>query len=177
MKKLFIGVAAAFASIPGVAILLKGLGTPPHYETIFGGTIEAFGTLSLLVLWLNKGKLKKIPYSKVTKWAVALAIVSLISMLAYIGLFKYCVISHPTHDTAYFPLWTSGDIARYVEKAGGRWAALDRYGIFAVESAIQRMPTYAIVITTIVLLLVYQIAFTSLTLAFGLLGFRRADRL
>ena len=173
MKKLFLAASGLFAAIPGIAVIGKGIGTPPNYEILFGGVIEAFGTLSLLVLWANRNKLKKIKTPRITKLVIRLGVLSFISLIIYIGLFKYCVISHPTHDTAYFPLWTSGELAKYVERTGGRWAALERYGIYPIESAIQKMPPYAIIITTALLLFMYQMIFTSLTVAFGLLGFHK----
>lgn len=173
MKKLFLAASALFAAVPGLMVISKGVGTPPDYEYLFGGVIEAFGTLSLLILWVNKNKLKEITPSRITKLAITLGTISFLSLIIYIALFKFCVVSHPTHYTAYYPLWTSGEIAKYVERTGGRWAALDRYGIYPIESAIHKMPPYAIPVTTAVLLFLYQMIFTSLTIAFGLIGFHK----
>jgi hypothetical protein len=171
MKKLFLAASGLFSSIPGVTVILKGVGTPPEYEYIFGGVIEAFGALSLIILWVNRKGLKKVAKTKITTHAITLGILSFAFLVAYIALFNWCVVKHPTHGTVYYPLWLSGYAADVVAKAGGRWQALDRYGNHAVYAAIHKMPIFASVITTILLLLVYQGIFTTLTMAFGLLGF------
>jgi hypothetical protein len=172
MKRLFIGASGIFAATPGLAIILKGTGTPPEYNYLFGGVIEALGALSIIILWINKGKIKRLPIRKITRVAIILSVVCFASLILYIGLFKFCVISHPAHGTVYYPLWTSGRIAELVGRTGGRWEALDRYGITPIYNAISQMPAYAITITTALLLFVYQAIFTSLTIAFGLIGFR-----
>jgi hypothetical protein len=172
MKKLFTGASGLFAATPGIAIILKGIGTPPGYNYLFGGVIEALGGLCIIILWVNKGKIKRLPIRKITRVAIILGLVSFASLILYIGLFKFCVISHPAHGTVYYPLWTSGRIAELVGRTGGRWEALDRYGITPIYNAISQMPAYAITITTALLLFVYQAIFTSLAIAFGLIGFR-----
>jgi len=61
-----------------------------------------------------------------------------------------------------------------VERTGGRYSALDHYGAYPLTKAIQEAPDYprSIVITTAIILLAYQGIFTSLTVAFGILGVR-----
>ena len=69
---------------------------------------------------------------------------------------------------------SAGHALELVDRAGGRYAAVDRYGSYPVTKAIQEAPNYpsSIVVTTVVLLLLYQGVFTMLTLAFGLIGVR-----
>jgi len=74
-------------------------------------------------------------------------------------------------------LWTSGELRNLVSSAGGRWAALDEFGWFGVYTAVRNMPPYALPITVAVLLICYQGVFTSLTMAFGLLGVHRSSTL
>src|SRR5947209_6676785 len=108
MKKLFAAAAGIFGSVPGITILLSGLATPPGYGRIFGGVIEAFGALVVLLLLVNKTKLKRLTQRQVTSTALILSITSLCCLIGYIQLFNYCVVSHPVHGTVYYPLWNSG---------------------------------------------------------------------
>ena len=74
MKKIFVAASAAFAAIPGVAVIASGLGTPPGsgYRWLFGGVIEAFGALALLILWINRSKLRRISKRRITRAAIIL---------------------------------------------------------------------------------------------------------
>jgi hypothetical protein len=177
MRKFFLAASGVFAAIPGTAVIFKGVGAPPNYQYLFGGIIEAFGTLGLIVLFINKNKLRRTKTQKITKAAISLGILSFVSLIVYMAIFQHCVVSHPTHGTVYFPLWTDGRIARYVERTGGRWQALDEYGFYAIESAIREMTFLARPLTTAVLLFTYQTVFTSLTLAFSIIGFHKGHEI
>lgn len=169
MKKLLLSVAGIFAAIPGLTVIQSGIGVPPGFKLLFGGVIEAFGTFSLLLLWVNRKKLKRQAAHKTTKLAIALAALCLILIALYITLFNFCIVEHQ-RGTAYYPLWTSGKIADMVSRAGSRKAAIEKYGIAAVVQAIDEMPGISLELTTVILLFFYQAIFTILSLMFGLLG-------
>ena len=173
MKALFLAASGMLAAIPGLAIILKGVGAPPGEEILFGGLVEAFGVLSLLILWINRAKLKRIARKRITNWTIWLAAIFLVCLSSYIFLFRHCVVQHPTHQTVYYPLWTSGHISEIIDRTGGRYQALDRYGNHSINTAIREMPQYALVsaITTALLIFLYLGFCTSLTIVFGLLGF------
>ena len=59
MKNLFLTFSGIFGAIPGLAVIQSGLGVPPNYNVLFGGFIEAFGVLTLLILWVNRNNIKK----------------------------------------------------------------------------------------------------------------------
>jgi hypothetical protein len=174
MKKLFAAASGIFGSIPGIGIMLSGLGTPPGYSKIFGGVIQAFGALSILLLLTSKDKLKRLARRQVVVAAIVLAIGSLCSLILYLQFSSLCIVTHPIHGTVYYPLWNSGHALEVVDRAGGRYAAVDRYGSYPVTKAIQEAPNYplSIVVTTLLLLLLYQGVFTMLTLAFGIIAVR-----
>jgi hypothetical protein len=176
MKKLLLAVAGVFGAIPGLTVIQSGIGAPPGYKVLFGGVIEAFGTLSLLLLWVNRKKIKRLAARRVTKRTLALASVCFAFIALYITLFSFCVVVHQ-RGTAYYPLWTSGKIADMVARAGSRKAAIERYGIAAVAQAIDEMPGIPLELTTIVLLFIYQGIFTTLSIMFGLLGFYEGKQL
>lgn len=177
MKKLFLAASGFFAAVPGVAIFLKGIGAPPEHSLIFGGVIEAFGAITFLVLLVNKDRVKNIGRGGITKIALALCAACFLSIAIYTWLYKLCVVPYEANKWFYFPLWTSGELARLVENAGGRSGAIDVYGPATVYEALEQMPSWIFAVTTGVLLLVYQFIFTSLTSAFGILGFHSTDDL
>jgi len=172
MKALFLAVSAAFAAIPGVTVLISGLGTPPGsgYKLLFGGVIEAFGALAIIILLVNSGKLRRFSQRKVTKAAILLGALCFALVVVYVLLFRHTVVEQ-ARGTAYYPLWLNGDVSRMVERAGSRESAIARYGIGGVKEAIDKMGSLPLTLTSALLLLVYQGIFTSLTLAFGLPGF------
>jgi hypothetical protein len=170
MKKLFLAAAGAFGAIPGLVVIQKGIGTPPGYNVLFGGVIEAFGALALCLLLVNNKKIKKLKERKVIRISIGLAVLCFVSLALYLTLYNLCVVTHDARGTAYYPLWLSGEIAEMVNSAGSRWAAIEEYGIGAVLASIAKMPSVALSITTVVILFVYQTVFTSLTLAFGVAG-------
>jgi hypothetical protein len=170
VKKILLATSAAFGAIPGLAVIKSGLGTPPGHKLLFGGVIEAFGALSLMLLWINRNKIKRRSIRKVTKLVIIFALLCFVFLTLYVSLFSFCVIDHK-RGTAYYPLWTSGTIADMVTKAGSRRAAIEKYGIASIVEAIDEMPGVAIVLTTVILLFIYQGVFTTLSVMFGVLGF------
>jgi len=182
MKKLFLAASGLFAAVPGLIILQTGLGTPPgsNYKMLFGGTIEAFGALALLLLWVNRASIRKMRPRRVTRWAVVAVIVCFVSVALYIALFSLCVKRNEKwRATVYFPLWLNGEVAEMVNDRGGRNAAIDAYGPADVIEAINQMPggDIALPVTTILHLLLYQSIFTSLAVAFGILGIHQGHAL
>ena len=171
MRKLFLSISGLFGAMPGFAIMFSGLGTPPKHGLIFGGVVEAFGSLTLLLLWINREKIAQMERRKVVRIAIILGVLSFIFLTSYIYLFGQCVISTNDHGTIYFPLWSSGDLAELITYAGGRHAAVEKIGYTSILEAVQAMPPYAMAVTNAVLLFVYQGIFTTLASAFAVIGF------
>lgn len=174
MRVIFLALSTLFNTIPGIATLVKGLGIPPGYKVAFGAVVQAFGVLSLLALWVNREKIKAMASSKVTTLAIILGIVSLACICCYIWLFGLCVVQHD-RGAVYFPIWLDGPIAEMVSRSRGRPAAISKYGIDAVCQAIEQAGNNSLALTTVILLIIYQMIFTSLGVSFGLLGFHRLD--
>ena len=170
LRKLFIAASSASAAVPGVAVIIKGIGSPPDQQTLFGGLIEAIGALSLLILLVNRDKIRGVEAEKITRWSVALGLTSILLFFAYIAMFGTCVKSDSS-GTTFIPIWTSGELKQMIQKTGSRDAAISVYGVDAIHDAIRKMPSVALPLTTVFLLLVLLTALNSLTLAFGLIGF------
>lgn len=177
MRRLFLAVSGMFAAVPGFAIMWKGIGTPPDYGFMFGGVIEAFGSLTLILLWMNRAKIKAGKPKTIIVTTIVLGIASFISLTTYLVLYSFCIISHPQHHIVFFPLWSSGDLSILITEAGGRYKALDQFGYSSVYGAVQDMPFYAIPVTAAVLLFFYQAIFTPLAAAFSLVGFHKGEKL
>ena len=179
-KSSFLIASGIFGAVPGLVVLWRGISAPPGYQTIFGGVVEATGVFAILVLLANRRKVQRIAVKRATVFSQWMMGLSLSFLLGYIATFGRCVVSHPTHGSLLFPLWNSGRLQQLVAMAGGsRYAALDRYGEYSIYKAINEMPLYPvpIVATVALMLLCYQGIFTSLALAFGVLGMRnQSDR-
>ena len=176
LKKFYVAVAAASGAVPGAAIIATGVGTPPESNVLFGGVTEAVGALSLLLLWANRYKIRKLSPRRITRIATILACLFIVCLAAYIVALHICVVTIPAGsqnqhvEAVYFPIWTSGDLSVMVQRAGSREAAVHTYGPDGVHDGIRKMPSFALPLTSAVLLLTYQAPFTFLTIAFGLLG-------
>ena len=160
-------------------MLWHGLSAPPGYQSIFGGVVEAIGVFAILILLANREKIQRFATKRVTRISLWMVTISLLCLLLYIAAYAHCVVTHPTHGSVVFPLWDSGHLKTLVFRAGGsRYAALDRYGEYAMYKAINEMPFYPfpMVATVTLMLLSYQGIFTALALGFGMLGLRQPDR-
>jgi hypothetical protein len=177
LRSVFVTASGLFLSVPGLAAMLKGLGAPQGYEVLFGGIVEALGALSMLLLILRRQKLREITLKRVTQVSLILCTVSIISLLIYLYILNLCIVVHPTHGTVFFPLWTSGHLRNIVEHTGSRYAALDRYGLYPITAAIRNMWGYPLPMIAAVgaLLLAYQAVFTSIAIAFAVLGLRSSN--
>jgi hypothetical protein len=172
----FLSLSAASGAVPGLAVLATGIGTPPESKALFGGVMESLGAFSLLLLWVNREKIRAMSAVMISRRATLFILLFSLSLLLYVVLFNLCV-SNVDGET-YFPLWISGELKEMVRLAGGRDAALTKYGIDAVHEAIHNTSDIALSATTAVLLLTYEACFTFLTVAFALLAIReKADLL
>jgi hypothetical protein len=172
MRHLFLVLYALWYTIPGIATLVNILGVPQGWKYVFVGVAEALGVFALLVLCDIREKIRAIPSSKVIFCAVILIILFVVFITSYIWLFDLCVVHHD-RGTVYFPIWLDGRIADMVNKSGGRPAAITKYGLDAVRQAIEQNASNSLGFTTIILFVIYQTMFTSLGVAFGLLGFHK----
>jgi hypothetical protein len=114
----------------------KGIGVPPSYGQLFGGVVEAVGVLGVLLVWVNRLRVRGLKPEVITRIAVGLVGTFVVSTVLYLFLFQLCVIDHPEYGSFYFPLWPTGELAWMIRETGGRFEAIHRYGLFPVERAI-----------------------------------------
>jgi hypothetical protein len=176
LKKLsaFLSVASGvFAVIPGITVLISNIGVPPNSsKTLFAATIEALGVLTLLLLWLNKESIKQKSLQSITRISVYSIIIFLLALFSYIFLYGYLVVDVENSTPLFFPLWSEGELKTYLEKFGTRSELIRQWGRDDVYKVIQSSSTIPLLITTILLLIIYQLIFVSLTFSFGILGIK-----
>jgi hypothetical protein len=172
MHRLFLAASSLFAAIPGVAVLLTGAGVPPGSKALFGGTLEVFGALTILILWVNRSRIRRLKQQAVTKYSILLAGGAFVALAVYVVLIGYCVAQAPGRTPVFFPLMVSDSIAGMVDAAGSRDATLPLYGSEEVREVIHESAPVALGITTVLLLLLYLIPFISIAAAFGIVGIK-----
>lgn len=171
MKKFFGGISAVILGLPGLGTYLEGLRVPPDMKPLFGGASHAAAVLFVAVVFLLRGRIAKWSKRRVAMWAIGFGVVWILFNIAYVPLSRHCVIVHESRGVAYFPVRVQGgDIEKMIARAGGRYAAIERYGIDAVRMGIESMPDSAFWdgITTVILLTLYQGLYSALAVAFAI---------
>jgi hypothetical protein len=176
MKTLLQTVAAAFATIPGLAAIIKGVGVPTDWnlEVIFGALATLCGSLILLLLYSNRDNLKKLSQRNAARFAVLSLSLGIVALVAYLVLFNFSVVRSGPRNPVFVPLWNSADVNRKIAKHGGRTGALSFFGSAGLETLVDNEP-YAAVrlgVTAAVLLVPYLGFVAFFTVAFGLPSFR-----
>jgi hypothetical protein len=173
---LFSLASGVFAVIPGITILLSDVGVPPNCsKALFGGIIEALGVLTLMLLWLNKNWINQSSVRKITRLSFAIIFVFVVSLFTYIFLYNYLVVEVANSKSIFFPLWTNGELRNNLVKFGSRNELINQWGRDDVYKVIQSSSHTPLLITTLIMLFIYQLTFLSLTFAFGLLGIKSSN--
>ncbi len=179
MKKLstfFTIASGAFALVPGLTVLISNIGVPPNSsQALFGGIIEALGVVALMLLWLNKEWIRHTRLNTINRLIIYLTILFLISLFSYIFLYKYLVIGVHDSATVFFPLWATGELKDGIAQFGNRMELIEQWGKDDVVRVIESSSMIPLLITTLIMLFIYQLTFVSLTIAFGLLGIKGSD--
>jgi uncharacterized membrane protein len=172
----FTSASAAFAVVPGVAVLLSNIGVPPTSSTaLFSSTLEAIGALTLMILWINKNKIRERTEKKITQLAIGSAIIFIASLCTYFLLFGHLTESVPHSESLFFPLWPQGELKMDLQKFESRSEMITQFGRDDVAQLIETTSKTTLHITTILLLLLYQLIFVPLTFAFGLLAIKSTE--
>ncbi|MES2111862.1 MAG: hypothetical protein V4577_24100 [Bacteroidota bacterium] len=171
LASFFTVAAGVFAVVPGLATLISKVGVPPDSSsTLFSAVIESLGVLTLMILWLNKGRIQKKSEQKVTNLSIGGIVFFLVSLFSYIFLYNYLIEDVPNSRPLYFPLWAQGELKTDLVKYGTRNELITQFGRDDVAKLIQESSKQALSITTLVLLFLYQLIFVPLTFSFGILA-------
>jgi hypothetical protein len=171
--KIFKWASASFALIPGLAVIILNVGTPPGVSSFFyGGLIEAFGAFTLLAMFLNRTRIRKMSLIRVNRIAGLLLVLFLIFLLTYVYIYNSQVIIHDKYGTpVFFPFWHGALLNQLVHNAGNEYNAITRYGPQAINDAIRTSNTL-LQMTLVIFTLVYVSTFELLIIGFALLGFK-----
>jgi hypothetical protein len=173
----FTSASATFAVVPGVAVLLSNVGVPPTSSTaLFSSTLEAMGVLTLMILWINKDNIRERSEKNITQIAIGAAIVFILSLCTYFLLFGHLNESVLNSQSLFFPLWSQGELKIDLRNFGSRSELITQFGRDDVALLIETTSKTALLVTTILLLILYQLIFVPLTFAFGLLAIKSIEQ-
>jgi len=173
MKKLFFTLSGLFTAVPGLLTMRRSLPVPQGYAVLFGGVLQATGCLGLLLLWLNRSKLKKLRAATLTRATILCLLLFGVCLSGYVYALRVCDVTvHIKQEGdvyAFYPLWPSGTLAQLVAETGSRQEALmeRRDGVVRL---IAEAP-FATTTSLLLLLWLYALALSSLVVAFGVAGF------
>ena len=173
VKSLFKWSSGTLALVPGFAIILSNLGVPPGMSaTLYGGIIEATGSITFLMMLLNKEKISQWELAKVNKIAVVSFSIFVLACIGYLTLYNIQVAFSEKYDIRIlFPFWNGEELGYMIRQAGSRSLAIDNYGPAAIKDAINKSAG-SVEGTKILFSVLYILLFEALVVAFGVLGFK-----
>lgn len=176
LGKVFSGISATFALIPGMTILITKLGVPPGAsQVVFGASIESVCVLILLTLWVNKQKIGLLPSRLITKYTIIMGVTFVILFISYLFLYGYYVEEVPHSANLLFPLWPGRELAEGLQMHGSQLRLVEAWGRDDVYKVIQSSSSISVQLTIILFLLNYMGIFVTLTTGFGILGIKVAE--
>lgn len=141
------GAAALFALLPGLNSILGGAGATPGDEKLFGGVSVAVGVGTLLAVTMFKAKIRRVSRRKIAIGTAMLLVATIGVLAAHVGMLANVIVVYQIDGTPtvaprafLFPLRAEGKLANMIAIAGGRLAALYRYGPDAISAALLEPP-------------------------------------
>jgi len=180
LSRILVGASGVLAVMPGLAAILRALGTPPGRTELYGGLLVAAGTLTLLSVAYSKGRIQRLRARVVAAAAFALFFASVSLACVYGGLYRSVVVKHveqfhadaaPRKVDLFFPLSPGGELAEMIEFAGGRDEAIAYYDVTRIQVELSRQGL-PLAMTELVLVLVLTLCEVSLVGSLALGGFR-----
>lgn len=176
MRNFLMALAGIVALIPGANVFLGGKWAIPPIEgadVLFTSMATAGGGLAIAALFLYRKSLRKRSKRYLLSWALRVFVFACICVVVTLGVYDFCVVTVSGRGRFYFPIVTSGGLSERIERAGGRAAAVSRYGAHPVQEDIDRSPTLWKTTTTTILLATYSLAFCGLCASFMLVAIRQ----
>ena len=137
MKRLFAWVSLITGVLPGIAVILKGFGTPEDLRKPFGIIAAACGFVAFGVVALTKETVNRASRRVLAGLIIASSLIGLVSLGVYWMVLDQCVFQSPRRSSVFFPLWLEGRAKEKVERAGGRKAYYEGYGAGAVSTLLE----------------------------------------
>ena len=177
LSNIFTLASGVFGVLPGIAVLLTNMGVPPNSsQKLFAATIEALGIMTLLLLWMNKDNIQRKTANSFNRLITVGITTFILSFFAYIFLYGYLIEDVPNSTSLFFPLWEKGELKQGLQDLGSRTELIRQWGRDDVYEVINESSKVPLLITTLILLFVYQLVFVSLSFSFGAIGIRLSKK-
>jgi hypothetical protein len=137
MKAVFSWVSLVIGILPGLTVILIGLGTPADLRQPFGIIAAAWGLVAFTVVFLINGTAVRPSKKALIGLTVVSGIVGCVLLSSYWIVLDRCVFYSDKRSPAFFPLWLDGQAREDVESVGGRQAYYERYGVGAVSKLVE----------------------------------------
>jgi hypothetical protein len=178
---LYSGLTGLFGVLPGVGVLIRGLGVPPGESSmVYFGFIEGTCCLVLGLIFFNRARLAKMTDNSLTRIIIGLLVLFVVFFLSYVAAGNVCVVKPRGlgigHNEAFFPFWLSGEVADNVTRYGSREIYLGTAGSDLVKEDISKSCAVSMNITKLLFIINYCLLFASLTAAFGFLGILQSKK-
>ena len=172
-KGLLALAGGAFSATPGFSILLDSLKGPDGWDGVFIGIQTAIGSVVFLLCYLYQTELSKKPSRYFVKLTSFLLTISIAAALFFIALDQRCNVdtvhlpgSKSKPDSAFFPIYLTGELAEAEVRYGNRYEVLENLGSLWVQEK-ARADNWAYVATIAAFFASYIVTFTSLSIIFG----------
>lgn len=166
IKNTLLFVSGLIAIIPGFMILKTSIGVPsPELENLFFGVVEATGCLSVLLLLLNKEKIKAKTSGGQSKYSLLFFLLFILGLASYVYIFNSCVIETP-FSKGFFPLFLTDNLSQEIGEAGGKVEFVEKWMTDGSKNIIQKTAGISLTITIIIFLFIYTLTLTSLISSF-----------
>ncbi|QEC79896.1 hypothetical protein [Mucilaginibacter ginsenosidivorax] len=157
--------------VPGLTVIKTNIGVPPSFtKEIMGGMVEAVCALIILLIWLNKQKLKTYTNAFYTKQSIICTLLFLLATIGYLQIYKSCTIpkgirSRPTVQ----PLWLSNELKQYlIQKNMSSLTEYHHgYGAQKTDEIIQEKAPNQLLLTVIIIYTNFVFLFVFLTCSFA----------
>jgi hypothetical protein len=164
LSKRVSAIHGLIGAVPGLAVMIYGLGIPPDREILFRGFTIAVVFATIVGTISYRPQINSMRAAQKLKWASVALTISGIAIVIFINFFSYSVVSDPvvfqgvTEDVnLYLPLFPTGDLSTIIDQIGRDNLVSDGR---LIEDNIQRFASenqLRYLFTDIVLLLLYML--------------------
>jgi hypothetical protein len=167
VNKIFSWVSLVTGILPGMALILNGLGTPEAIRQPLGILSVGCGIVAFGAVLFLKESFESQRRQKLALLIVGFGLLGVLSLCAYWLVLELCVFREPERSLAFYPLWLDDRANLSVQSAGGRMEYYEKYGPGAVDTLSESEPIQFIS-TKVLLAALVSIASVALAVATGI---------
>jgi hypothetical protein len=165
------GAVSVVALVPGIALVSRSVVLPPDLQDLLGGLALALGTVIILGVVLNRGRIRRTPAQRIGLVSAGLASAGFIAAIFGFNFAqRHLVPFKPnTGEQSYLlvPLRPSAELRSLLDQAGGSWPdAILNPGIGHLVRELMRAESgTAVWMLALLLLLAQALLLTAIVLA------------